>query len=599
MISLFVEVLFTTFSLFGIVLSPFSQDTDYAKEKTSPFSAVQFKKDKIWVKVETEWHEFLKMDEVESAYLLEECKKLYEDEYKKRFIEDFVEFLHKIEIKPKAEENFFLADEKGNKAIKSLTFTRENRASARAFFKATDDLPLDLKQSLSKEQMLEDLQEFESILQRRYSYLYLRGNAGLEQLEALKTQVEEGMIVQDFGAALQKIINHFGDGHSRVSKLDLKSMGRLPFKTTAFKEKIVCHKDQQLLDPEYPYLHSINGIPVDQLLKIVQVGLVPKGSPQFIKTHTAERLAYIGFVLKELQQYQDELKVLLSNEAGETISKDFSILHAKPEVKSREEEMEALKRYKPFTSDILKGNIGYLKIERMKSMSPAKQVEAEMKKLENTKGLIIDVRDNGGGQRTILKELIPYFIAPDQSPIIGNLAVYRTNRTNHSKEGYLRDRSLYPLTYINYTPEDRLAIKQFMETFDPQHKFDLSKFSDWHFLLLKASSDKKFYDQKVIVLMDAGCFSATDIFLSSFNELPNVITMGTKSGGGSGRTRRYKLQHSRLELRLSSIISFQPTGDLYDGIGVSPDQIVELQKLTDVLGTSDYQLKQAIQVLKK
>lgn len=93
--------------------------------------------------------------------------------------------------------------------------------------------------------------------------------------------------------------------------------------------------------------------------------------------------------------------------------------------------------------------------------------------------------------------------------------------------------------------------------------------------------------------------SASDIFLSSFDQLENVTLIGTKSGGGSGRTRRYKLSQSKIRLVLSSLLSFQPNGYLYDGRGVYPDIEVEQQQLSDILGKTDYQLNYAIEYLMK
>jgi C-terminal processing protease CtpA/Prc len=82
------------------------------------------------------------------------------------------------------------------------------------------------------------------------------------------------------------------------------------------------------------------------------------------------------------------------------------------------------------------------------------------------------------------------------------------------------------------------------------------------------------YARPVTVLMDGGCFSATDVFLGAFKGWRGVTLIGSPSGGGSGRTRGYRLPHSGLELRLSSMASFQPNGKLYDGNGIEPDVLL-------------------------
>lgn len=78
-------------------------------------------------------------------------------------------------------------------------------------------------------------------------------------------------------------------------------------------------------------------------------------------------------------------------------------------------------------------------------------------------------------------------------------------------------------------------------------------------------------DRPVVVLMDEGSFRATDIFLGAMSLAPSVTLMGVPSGGGSGRSRAFELPNSRLRAVVSTMASFRPDGQLYDGIGVAPD----------------------------
>ena len=69
--------------------------------------------------------------------------------------------------------------------------------------------------------------------------------------------------------------------------------------------------------------------------------------------------------------------------------------------------------------------------------------------------------------------------------------------------------------------------------------------------------------------MNSKCFSATDIFLAGLKDTPNVILMGTPSGGGSARAVTARL--GNFSARFASMASFQPDGRLFDGNGVQPD----------------------------
>ena len=196
------------------------------------------------------------------------------------------------------------------------------------------------------------------------------------------------------------------------------------------------------------------------------------------------------------------------------------------------------------------------------------------------------------------RALLPYFLPKEESPLVGNLARRRMDTQLDFKEGVIRKRFLHPISSSEFEDADRIAIESFIKDFNPKQEYDTSKYSAWHFFLLKQDSNKKFYRHPVIILQDEFCFSATDIFLSSFDQLENVKLMGMRSGGGSGKAEDHILPNSRLTVRLSSIISFQPNGKLFEGEGVTPDLIVEPQFYTDIMGSTDSQLDAAIEYIK-
>ena len=108
--------------------------------------------------------------------------------------------------------------------------------------------------------------------------------------------------------------------------------------------------------------------------------------------------------------------------------------------------------------------------------------------------------------------------------------------------------------------------------FKPDWKLPAGCFSAWHYMVLERTPDTAFhYDRPLIILLDTGCFSATDIFLGGFSGHRNVTLMGTRSGGGSGRSRSEALPNSGLTVRMSTMASFRPNGQRYDGKGIAPD----------------------------
>jgi C-terminal processing protease CtpA/Prc len=226
---------------------------------------------------------------------------------------------------------------------------------------------------------------------------------------------------------------------------------------------------------------------------------------------------------------------------------------------------------------------------------------AAMGRVRGTKGLVIDVRGNGGGSRDALLVLFPFFMTPADPPRVANVAAYQLREGDlpDAPEGYLTDRFLHPAASPVWSDADRAAIRAFAAGFKPEWAPPAGAFSGWHYLLLKprAGAGYYHYDRPVVVLADAGCFSATDIFLGAFKGWRGVTLVGTASGGGSGRAQPLVLHHSGLELQLSSIASYRPDGKLYDGRGVEPD--VEVKPVpTDLIGRTDSVLDAALKRLR-
>lgn len=598
-------------------------NSQFAALKTAPFPALKFDEEKILVQVDEGWYEWIKIDTLSVDYLLSESKNIYGPAYQKWLSEDLVELLQRVGHFPKTEARFLLKDKEGKLIEKVLSFTAENRRNSLAYFRSENpEEEVDLFQELGPKQMMVDLMFLKSVLEESYSYLGLNDFDWEREFKMLQTGSLEPQTIQEFGIRLNQFIYRFGDGHSGRIKTGIEEMGLLPFRTKAFQGKIICYDEEtrMLIEPDYPFLKKINHLSVEQLLASSKEFLVPMASTQFIERVAAARLGYIGFLLRQHNDLSEQLDIEFESEDGGTYSRTFDFRDYDSESNSGRSQfyIELLSKGL-FPSKILEGNLAYIRIESMfgidarmresfqrsghplsKNIKTTSERIAElMAEISNTDGLIIDVRDNGGGSREAWLGLIPYFIPPDASPIIGNVGALRINNSKSPAEGYLSDRHAYPMSSSQFDKEARKAIKNLQKGFKAQHDFDPEKYSDWHYLLMSNDPEKEHYDKPVVILMDEGCYSATDIFLSSFDQLENVTLLGRASGGGSGRSQDYALPVSKLELRLSSMISFQPNGKLYDGVGVQPDIELLPETIEDALGITDNVLERAKDILKK
>ena len=161
--------------------------------------------------------------------------------------------------------------------------------------------------------------------------------------------------------------------------------------------------------------------------------------------------------------------------------------------------------------DILDSDIGYLRIEQMDDRL-IDRINGCMDEFRDTRGLIVDVRGNGGGTRLPLIVLAGYLTGPDEKPWVGNVGRYRTS--DRFGRDHLDARYMYRADDSRWSSDQRDVIQDLAEDFEPE--WDRAEgFSEWHYLVLgRTSSDEEFfYDKPVVILSDANCFSATDIFL--------------------------------------------------------------------------------------
>ena len=200
--------------------------------------------------------------------------------------------------------------------------------------------------------------------------------------------------------------------------------------------------------------------------------------------------------------------------------------------------------------EILEGNIGYLPLESMND-GAVQLLREWMPKFRDTDGLVIDVRGNGGGIRTPILELAGYLLTKEDPPRIGNVTKYRlapqfvTDQLSAARYVYREDSD-------RFDDRERAAVRQFKQNFTPEWEPPAHQFSEWHYLVLaKRPDDPRFdYRKPVAILMDEGCFSATDIFLGAFKGSPNVTLVGQPSGGGSAHSQGFRLPRSGLSVRV-------------------------------------------------
>ena len=421
---------------------------------------------------------------------------------------------------------------------------------------------------ITQAELEEDLDQFQAELEQRFAYLRYNEPDYRSAIRAIRDKAGGGMSVDEFDIELTKVLALFIDGHSAVVGGRFPE-GYLPFRIERIGDRYVAFwpDRRDFVEPSYPYLTKVDGLSLDEWRAVLQV-LVPKGSPSYTTYFTLRYLEYIRFA-RSIAGFDDPDVIEVELEAKDRTSRMSTVLDVVSEPPTVE-------LWPASDSGFVDGNIGYLRITQWDDEA-LREIDSWMPRFAGTRGLIVDIRDNRGGTRNILRALYPHFVSTSDPPHVGNLAKYRLY--SEFPYDYLAGRFMYRESWEGWSPAEHNAISEFMKTFEPEWVVPEAEFSDWHFWLVSKSSKPDAYESRgrIIFLMDRKCWSASDVILSSVKGLPNVTLIGEPSVGASGARIITTLKNSGLDLYLSSMASFQNTGQLFETNGVEPDLLVEPQ----------------------
>lgn len=200
---------------------------------------------------------------------------------------------------------------------------------------------------------------------------------------------------------------------------------------------------------------------------------------------------------------------------------------------------------------ILSSNVGYMRYPSFSMGIGEGNLDAILSYLATADGLIIDIRDNGGGDMTNVEKLVGRFITQR------TLAGYISHKTGPGHNDFSAPRAYY------YYPE-----------------------TDGHVL----------WGKPVVVLTNRSTFSAANDFVSVMRYVPGVTIVGATTGGGSGMPYSSELPCGWI-VRCSACATLDARGlSTEQGIDPSPGCEVDLDPLMALEGR-DTMLDKAISLL--
>jgi C-terminal processing protease CtpA/Prc len=219
---------------------------------------------------------------------------------------------------------------------------------------------------------------------------------------------------------------------------------------------------------------------------------------------------------------------------------------------------------KLFSAKVLGGGWGYFRLDGFSGTADDRLISETMDRIAGTPGLILDLRQNGGGD------------------LSGDRVIER----------------LIDKTVIRYKRSERL--NDFILSQRPSDNFNLTPdatgiFSIWHDLTVAPLANHR-YSKPVVALISPYCFSACDTFAAALKGNGLATFVGEPTGGGTGTPLVFDLPVSPLQFRYSVIRGQTPSGALIEGNGTFPDVPIE-PSVNDRVKHEDSQLAKAIEVL--
>jgi hypothetical protein len=253
----------------------------------------------------------------------------------------------------------------------------------------------------------------------------------------------------------------------------------------------------------------------------------------------------IGLALEAVMTSENQSNVVIEikNNSGE-IEKMETKFSDKPKSKNR----------KFVESKMLSDSIGYLNVRSWSNHAQtdgkniAELVEEELENLKDSDSLIIDVRQNGGGNSDLAEKLAGHFI----------------------------DKPTQYCKILKKVPgQDELVEKT-----------------------LSISPDGEFLDKKVVILTDSKGLSSNEMFILMLKDTGKAVTIGQTTGGGSGNPKAFDLRlgGNDFTLTVSTWRMARNDGRELEGVGIEPDMPVEITK-DNVVQHHDVELEKAIEYL--
>lgn len=392
--------------------------------------------------------------------------------------------------------------------------------------------------------------------------------------KSLSTQLENSINDQtsltDYLVVLQHWAAAFHDGHVNVLPQDLEPIEifSAPIRLEIFApatdhEKVIVVKVNNISGVSVgDELLGVDGLPINEVLNVLEKKV--SGSTARMRRYNAAR-KIVDALGTQMGNLSLEIQIKKSNGTVSNLSIFRNIELEEPTAQNSHTPFRPLLSYLPAVK-ILPGGIGYMRIDGFSGDKAMQELFSKaLDRMKATKGLILDLRRNGGGD------------------LSGDAILSRLTSKN----------------IIRYKRSEK--INNFILNSRPNNFFlnadSNGDFAAWRDLIVKPAEADKLYKAPVVSLISPYCFSACDTFVASLKSYKLATLIGEGTGGGTGTPLVFDLPISKFKFRYSVIRGKTPDGVDIEGLGTLPDLYKEPVVSDRMQEYKDSQIDYAVSVL--
>jgi hypothetical protein len=466
--------------------------------------------------------------------------------------------------------------------------------------------PSEINEKISVDKLYQDIDEFIQIIEEVHvnPYMKISKEEFYDAADKLKNSIDDSLTRQQFYQVLTPLVDMLNDSHTGVKfpktiwkHYQYEANGLffpMEIATTMDKRIFIKRDFSENKIPDNTEILSINSIKSEDIINTFL-----KYDPSPIEISSIKRLEkkfpdYMWWVLDFRGPY------IVETNAG-TFTVQGQIWNEYYRNKKAFEQKQKTTKEKISLVEI-DNQTCMLKITSFSgSTSDFKpKIEEQFRLIQEKryKNLIIDVRDNGGGNDDNGKAVIDYIT--DKPYSIGLASKFMMKRSKRY-EKYQKCKAPWIFRWMINLRTVSWFNKEYRLLFKNLRKIPYGENLDVKLPLQEPTENTHRFKGKVYALSSQYSYSATTAFLGAFKDYKLGEIIGTETGDcptGFGNNLYFQLQNSKLRCHSSTTFIVRPNGNIDMTHGVIPDYRVE-QTIEDTEKNEDTILNLTLELIEK